>query len=80
MVRITRKFAELSQLDLAEKSGIPQAAISAIETGRLELGPERARRLGDALGIHPGALLFPQWAPPKVKKARATKTAAAAAR
>ncbi len=63
MLRITREFAEFTQAELQKRSGVPQTAISAIEHDRLELGADRARKLGDALGIHPGALLFPGWSP-----------------
>jgi transcriptional regulator with XRE-family HTH domain len=75
MLRMTREFAELTQAELQKRSGVPQTAISAIEHDRLPLGAERARRLGDALGIHPGALLFPDWTPRSRPLARATARA-----
>ncbi len=63
MLRILREFAEFTQAELEKRSGVPQTAISAIEHDRLDLGADRARKLADALGIHPGALLFPDWTP-----------------
>ncbi|MEO7727092.1 MAG: helix-turn-helix transcriptional regulator [Burkholderiales bacterium] len=58
-VRIFRELQELSQNQLAERSGIPQATLSAIENGRVNLGVERAKVLARALKCHPAVLLFP---------------------
>jgi transcriptional regulator with XRE-family HTH domain len=60
-VRIIRELQELSQNQLAELTGIPQATISAIENGRVNLGVERAKVLASALKCHPAVLLFPGW-------------------
>lgn len=60
-VRIIRELQELSQRQLAELTGIPQATISAIENGRVNLGVERAKVLARALGCHPAVLVFPGW-------------------
>ena len=60
-VRILRKFQELSQSQLSEFTGIPQATISAIENGRVNLGVERAKVLARALKCHPAVLVFPGW-------------------
>ena len=60
-VRITREFAELTQSELARRAGLAQGTLSAIESGKATLGAERARRLARALGVHPAALLFPDW-------------------
>ena len=59
MLRITREFAELSQDELAEMAGLTQATISSIESGRVTLGLERAKRLAQAMHVHPASLLFP---------------------
>jgi transcriptional regulator with XRE-family HTH domain len=64
-VRIIREFNELSQNQLAKRTGIPQATISAIENGRVRLGVERAKLLARALKCHPGVLVFPGWELPK---------------
>ena len=60
-VRILRELQELSQSQLAERSGIPQSTISAIENGRVNLGVERAKMLARALQCHPSVLVFPGW-------------------
>ncbi len=60
-VRILRELQELSQSQLSGLSGIPQATISAIENGRVNLGVERAKVLARALKCHPAVLVFPGW-------------------
>ncbi len=60
-VRIVRELQELSQNDLSELTGIPQATISAIENDCVRLGVERAKVLAEALKCHPGVLVFPGW-------------------
>jgi len=60
-VRIIRELQELSQNQLAQLTGIPQATISAIENDRVRLGVERAKTLASALKCHPGVLVFPGW-------------------
>lgn len=60
-VRILRELQELSQTQLSELTGIPQATISAIENGRVNLGVERAKVLARALRCHPAVLVFPGW-------------------
>lgn len=63
-VRIVRELQGLSQNDLAHRTGISQATISAIENDRLRLGVERAKTLARALNCHPGVLVFPGWVLP----------------
>jgi transcriptional regulator with XRE-family HTH domain len=60
-VRIIRELQELSQNKLAELTGIPQSTISSIESGRINLGVERAKVLAAALKCHPAVLVFPGW-------------------
>lgn len=60
-VRIVRELQDLSQNQLAQLTGIPQATISAIENGRVSLGVERAKVLAKALKCHPAVLVFPGW-------------------
>ena len=57
-VRIIRELQGLSQNQLSELTGIPQATISAIENDRVRLGVERAKILARALKVHPGSLCF----------------------
>lgn len=60
-VRIVRELQELSQNQLAQLTGIPQATLSAIEDDRVRLGVERAKVLAKALKCHPAVLVFPGW-------------------
>ena len=60
-VRILRELQELSQSQLSALSQIPQATISAIENGRVNLGVERAKTLARALKCHPAVIVFPGW-------------------
>ena len=61
-VRIVRELQGLSQNQLAERTGIPQSTLSAIENDRVRLGVERAKVLARALKCHPAVLVFPGWA------------------
>jgi transcriptional regulator with XRE-family HTH domain len=56
-----RELQELSQNELAERRGIPQSTLSAIENDRVHLGVERAKVLARALKCHPAVLVFPGW-------------------
>ena len=60
-VRIIRELQSLSQNQLARRTGIPQATLSAIENDRVRLGVERAKVLARALKCHPAVLVFPGW-------------------
>jgi transcriptional regulator with XRE-family HTH domain len=60
-VRIVRELQGLSQTQLAQRTGIPQATLSAIENDRVRLGVERAKMLAKALKCHPAVLVFPGW-------------------
>ena len=60
-VRIMRELQELSQLELAKLTGIPQSTISGIENDRINIGVERAKTLAVALKCHPAVLVFPGW-------------------
>jgi transcriptional regulator with XRE-family HTH domain len=60
-VRIIRELQGLSQNQLAELTGIPQATLSGIENDRVRLGVERAKVIARALKCHPAALIFPGW-------------------
>ena len=63
-VRIIRELQGLSQNQLAQRTGIPQATLSAIENDRVRLGVERAKVLARALKCHPAVLVFPGWEAP----------------
>ena len=60
-VRILRELQGFSQNQLAERTKIPQATLSAIENDRVRLGVERAKVIARALKCHPAVLVFPGW-------------------
>jgi transcriptional regulator with XRE-family HTH domain len=60
-VRIVRELQGFSQNQLAQRTGIPQATLSAIENDRVRLGVERAKVIARALKCHPAVLVFPGW-------------------
>jgi transcriptional regulator with XRE-family HTH domain len=59
MVRILREKNELTQSQLAERTGLTQSTISNVENGRMQLGAERAKTRARALRVHPAVFLFP---------------------
>ena len=60
-LRAIRELQELSQNDLAKISGLPQSTISGMESGRINIGVERAKVLAQALRVHPAVIVFPGW-------------------
>lgn len=50
-LRGARTREDMSQAELAEKTGIPQSHISQMENGKLEIGKDRAKRLGEVLNM-----------------------------
>ena len=60
-LRIVREFQELSQNELAKRSGLPQSTISGMESGRINIGVERAKVLARALKVHPAVIVVPGW-------------------
>jgi transcriptional regulator with XRE-family HTH domain len=58
MVRALRELKGWSQIKLAEETEISQANISAIETGRVEIGKHRAIVIAEALNVHPASIMF----------------------
>jgi transcriptional regulator with XRE-family HTH domain len=61
MLKTIRELQEMTQVQLAEASGIDQSVISAMEHGRVAIGADRARKLARALRVHPAVILFPDW-------------------
>lgn len=60
-VRVIRELQGLTQVQLGQRTGIPQATLSAIENDRVRLGVERAKIIARALKCHPAVLVFPGW-------------------
>ncbi len=48
---VWRKYRDLSQQELADKSGVTQAYIAQIETGKKEGGVKTLKKLANALSI-----------------------------
>ena len=68
-VRIIRELQGYSQNELAKRTGISEATISAIENERVRLGVDRAKTLARASKCHPAVLVFPGWEVSKVPAA-----------
>ena len=60
-LRVLRELQEMTQVQLAAASGIPQSTISGMEKGRIPIGLERAKKLAIALSVHPAVIVFPGW-------------------
>lgn len=54
-----RKESGLTQEELGKKSRIDRSAIVNIEAGKSGLGPERAKRLAQVLGVKPTVFVDP---------------------
>jgi transcriptional regulator with XRE-family HTH domain len=63
-LQIARELQELSQSELARRSGIAQSAISAFESGAQEMGLKRIKVLAEVLGVHPAVIAFPDYGAP----------------
>ena len=61
VIREMRILQGMTQNELAKATGLPQAAISALECDRVSIGVERAKVLARALKVHPSVLAFPDW-------------------
>lgn len=75
VVRAFRKMAGLTQADLSEITGIAESHISAIESGRVKIGIDRALAFAAAFGVDPDRILFPNgfeqiFATPRLRKIR----------
>jgi transcriptional regulator with XRE-family HTH domain len=68
VVRELRTKKEWTQTVLSEITGIAITNLSNIETGRSQLGEERAILLAEAFGVKPQFILFPNgFERPKLK-------------
>ena len=61
MLKTLRELQGLSQKELADKTGMTQSNISALETDARQIGRERALVLAKALKVHPAVILFPDY-------------------
>ena len=60
-LKIYRELQNLTQAELAKKSGLKQATVSSLEHDRIVMGIDRAKALALALKVHPSALAFADW-------------------
>jgi len=61
MLSTLRNLQELTQKELGEMTGMSQANISNMESGRQQIGRERALVLAKALKVHPAVIMFPNF-------------------
>ena len=61
MLRTLRELQELTQKDLADRTGISQSNISAMENNVSKIGRDRALALANVLKVHPAVILFPDF-------------------
>ncbi|MBI2335772.1 MAG: helix-turn-helix transcriptional regulator [Deltaproteobacteria bacterium] len=61
MLATLRNLQEFTQSKLAEKTGMTQANISSMESGRQQIGRDRALVLAKALKVHPAVIMFPNY-------------------
>ncbi|MBA2654977.1 MAG: helix-turn-helix transcriptional regulator [Gammaproteobacteria bacterium] len=60
-LKILRELQGLTQLELAQKTGINQSNISALESNARQMGRGSAVVLARALKVHPAVILFPDF-------------------
>lgn len=61
MLSTVRQLQGLTQNELARLTGMSQANISNMESGRQQIGKDRALVLAKALKVHPAVLMFPNY-------------------
>lgn len=61
MLATLRNLQELTQGKLAKLTGMTQANISNMESGRQQIGRDRALVLAKALKVHPAVIMFPNY-------------------
>lgn len=59
MLATLRDLQKLTQAELGKLTGMSQANISNLESGRQIIGKERAIVLAKALNVHPAVIMFP---------------------
>ena len=61
MLAVLRNLQGFTQNELAKKTKMTQANISSLESGRQQIGRERAVVLAKALRVHPAVIMFPNY-------------------
>jgi transcriptional regulator with XRE-family HTH domain len=59
-VRQLREERFLSMAELADKAGISKNTLFRVETGNYSAIPRTVRKIAEALGVEPGALVTPE--------------------
>ena len=61
MLATLRNLQGLTQSALAKLTHMTQANISSMESGRQQIGRDRALALAKALKVHPAVIMFPNY-------------------
>lgn len=61
MLATLRHLQGMTQSELAKLSKMTQANISSMESGRQQIGRDRALALAKALKVHPAVIMFPNY-------------------
>lgn len=61
MLRTLRELQNLTQQELANRTGLSQSNLSAMENNVSQIGRDRALVLAKALHVHPSVILFPDF-------------------
>jgi transcriptional regulator with XRE-family HTH domain len=61
MLATLRQLQGLTQSELAKKAKMIQANISSMESGRQQIGRDRAITLAKVLKVHPAVIMFPNY-------------------
>lgn len=61
MLATLRNLQGLTQSELAKKALMTQANISSMESGRQQIGRDRALVLAKVLKVHPAVIMFPNY-------------------
>lgn len=59
VIKMAREMLEMTQAELAKKSGISASHLSEIESGRVEIGRQRALALAKVLQVPAPYIMFP---------------------
>lgn len=61
MLATLRQLQDLTQAELAKRAKLTQTNISSMESGRQQIGRDRALALAKALKVHPAVIMFPHY-------------------
>lgn len=61
MLRTLRELQDLTQQELADRTGLSQSNLSTMENNVSQIGRDRALALAKALHVHPSVILSPDF-------------------